>query len=295
MSDLSPPSETEVPPAQFPSPADPEVTIPRRGFPVTLRAPSAPETGIPSNPTALPSSVSSVNPRPDGARSRLSFGTTGGLPVVASPFDPAIRPLHHPPATPAAASSSPLSSSDSWARVQETINKLQRPLHGSAYVPILEDPADVITNIIVLSRDAPEFYEKHKKKVTTLGDALEWYSEHRPEFITALDAASCQTSSVGYHAIGVALRDLVLHHGWQQASAQAFVCKIMARPSSPVSALANLVIKAYLKLTDPETAQFVVCCQDGLDKDSVSSLLDDIDKLAPAQPLYLAPGHYGQA
>ena len=64
----------------------------------------------------------------------------------------------------------------------------------------------------------------------------------------------------------------------------------MARPSSPVAALANLVIKAYLKLTDPETAQFVVCCQEGLDKDSISSLLDDIDKLAPAQPLYLAPG-----
>ena len=34
----------------------------------------------------------------------------------------------------------------------------------------------------------------------------------------------------------------------------------MARPSSPVAALANLVIKAYLKLTDPETAQFVVSC-----------------------------------
>ena len=42
------------------------------------------------------------------------------------------------------------------------------------FVPILEAPADVITNIIVLSRDAPDFYEKHKKKVTTLGDALEW-------------------------------------------------------------------------------------------------------------------------
>ena len=78
---------------------------------------------------------------------------------------------------------------------------------------ILEDPADVLTNIIVLSRDAPDFYEKHKKKVTTLGDALEWYTEHRPDVITALDAASGQTSSVGYHAMGVALRDLVLHHG----------------------------------------------------------------------------------
>ena len=136
--------------------------------------------------------MQSVNPRPDGARSRLSFGTTGGLPVLASPSDPAIRPLHHPPTTPAAASSSPLCISYSWGRVQETINKLQRPHHGASYVPILEDPADVVTNIIVLSRDAPEFYEKHKKRVTTLGDALEWYSEHRPEFITALDAASCQ-------------------------------------------------------------------------------------------------------
>ena len=95
---------------------------------------------------------------------------------------------------------------------------------------------------------------------------------------------------MGYHAIGVALRDLILHHGWQQSSALAFVCKIMARPSSPVAALANLVVKAYLKLTDPETAQFVVSCQEGLDKDSVSALLDDIDKLAPAEPLYLAPG-----
>ena len=141
----------------------------------------------------------------------------------------------------------------------------------------------------MLSRDAPEFYEKHKKKATALGDALEWYSEHRPEFITALDAASGQTSSVGYHAIGVALRGLVLHHGWQQPSALAFVCKIMAHPSSPVAALANLVIKAYLKLTDPETAQFVVSCQEGLDKDSVSSLLDDIDSATPV------PGsRYGQ-
>ena len=90
--------------------------------------------------------------------------------------------------------------------------------------------------------------------------------------------------------MGVALRDLVLHHGWQQSSALAFVTKIMARSSSPVAALANLVIKAYLKLTDPETEQFVVCCQEGLDKDSVSALLDDIDKLAPSEPLYLAPG-----
>ena len=194
-----------------------------------------------------------MNPRPDGARSRLSFGTTGGFPVLASPAGPAIRPLRHPPATPAAASSSPLSSSDSWSRVQETINKLQKPHRGSVFVPILEDPADVVTNIIVLSWDAPDFYEKQKKKVTTLGDALEWYSEHRPEFITALDAASGQTSSVGYHAIGVALRDLDLHHGWQQSSVLVFVCKIMARPSSPVAALANLVVKAYLKLTDPET------------------------------------------
>ena len=95
---------------------------------------------------------------------------------------------------------------------------------------------------------------------------------------------------MGYHAIGVALRDLVLHHGWQQSSAVAFVCKIMARPSSPVAAVANLVVKAYLKLTDLETAQFVVSCQEGLDKDSVSALLDDIDKLAPAEPLYLGPG-----
>ena len=90
--------------------------------------------------------------------------------------------------------------------------------------------------------------------------------------------------------MGVALRDLVLRHGWQQSAALAFVTKIMARSSSPVAALANLVIKAYLKLTDPETAQFVVCCQDGLDKDLVSALLDGIDKLAPAEPLYLAPG-----
>ena len=246
MGDSSPPSDTSVPPVQLPSLDDPEVTIPRRGFPVTLRAPAAPEsqTGdLPFHPTGLPSTVPSVNPRPDGARSRLSFGTTGGFPVLASPSDPAIRPLHHPPTTPAAASISPLSSSDSRSRVQETINRLQRPLHGSSFVPILEDPADVITNISVLSRDAPEFYEKHKKKVTILGDALDWYSKHRPEFITALDAASCQTSSVGYHAIGVALRDLVLHHGWQQSSALAFVCKIMARPSSPMAALANLVIK----------------------------------------------------
>ena len=64
----------------------------------------------------------------------------------------------------------------------------------------------------------------------------------------------------------------------------------MARSSSPVAALANLVIKAYLKLTDPETAQFVVSCQEGLDKDSITALLDDIGKLAPAQPLWLAPG-----
>jgi len=42
-------------------------------------------------------------------------------------------------------------------------------------VPILEDPADVLTNIIVLSWDAPDFYDKHKKKVTTLGDALEYF------------------------------------------------------------------------------------------------------------------------
>jgi hypothetical protein len=157
-------------------------------------------------------------------------------------------------------------------------------------VPILEDPADVLTNIIVLSRDAPDFYDKHKRKVTTLGDALEWYTENRPEFLAALDAASAQTSVVGFHAMGVALRDLVLHHGWQQSSGLAFITKIMARSASPVAALANLVIKAYLKLTDPETAQFVICCQEGLDKDSVSALLDDIDKLAPSQPLYLAPG-----
>ena len=74
---------------------------------------------------------------------------------------------------------------------------------------------------------------------------------------------------MGYHAIGVALRDLVLHHGWQQSSALAFVCKIMARPSSPVAALANLVVKAYLKLNDPETAQFVVSCQEGLQLDTI--------------------------
>ena len=34
----------------------------------------------------------------------------------------------------------------------------------------------------------------------------------------------------------------------------------------------------------------MVCCQEGLDKDSVSSLLGNISKLAPAQPLYLDPG-----
>ena len=115
-------------------------------------------------------------------------------------------------------------------------------------------------------------------------------TERRPDFIAALDAASGQTSSVGFHAMGVALRDLVLHHGWQQSSGLAFITKIVARSASPVAALANLVIKAYLKLTDPETAQFVVCCQEGLDKDSMSALLDDIDKLAPSEPLYLAPG-----
>jgi hypothetical protein len=157
-------------------------------------------------------------------------------------------------------------------------------------VPILEDPADVLTNIIVLSRDAPDFYDKHKKKVTTLGDALEWYSEHQPDFIAALDAASGQTSTVGFHAMGVALRDLVLHNDWQHSSALAFIVKIMARSASPVAALANLVVKAYLKLTDPETAQFEISCQKGLDKDSVSALLDDIDKLAPSEPLYRAPG-----
>ena len=143
--------------------------------------------------------------------------------------------------------------------MQETISRLKKPLStsGSAFVPILEDPADVLTNIIVLSRDAPEFYDKYNNKVTTLGDAPEWYSEHQPEFIAALDAASGQTSSAGYHAMGVALRDFVLHHGWQQSSALAFVTKIMARSLSPVAALANLVMKAYLKFTDPETAQFV--------------------------------------
>ena len=209
--------------------------------------------------------------------------------MSASQADSAIRPLRHPPTTPAVASS-PSPSGDSWCRVQETINRLQKPLHGSVFVPILEDPADVLTNIIVLSRDAPDFYDKHKRKVTTLGDALEWYSEHRPDFIAALDAASGQPSVVGFHTMGVALRDLVLHHGWQQSSGLAFITKIMARPASPVAALANLVIKAYLKLTDPETANFVVCCQEGLDKDSVSALLDDIDKLAPSEPLYLSPG-----
>ena len=201
-----------------------------------------------------------------------------------------LRISRAPPATPADVTGSSVSSSDTWSRVQETINRLQKPHGGSAFVPILEDPADILTNIIVLSRDAPKIYDKHKKKVTTLGDALEWYSEHRPEFIAALDAASGQTSSAGYHAMGVALRDLVLHHGWQQSPALAFLTKFMARQSSPVAALANLVIKAYLKLTDPETAQFVVCCQEGLDKDSVSALLDDIDKLAPSEPLYLAQG-----
>ena len=50
------------------------------------------------------------------------------------------------------------------------INRLQKPLHGSAFVPILKDPADVLTNIIVLLQDAPDFYDKHKRKVTTLGD-----------------------------------------------------------------------------------------------------------------------------
>ena len=151
-------------------------------------------------------------------------------------------------------------------------------------MPILKEPgpADVITNNTVLSWDAPEFYDKHKKKVAT----LEWYTEHRPDFITALDAASGQTSSVGYHAMGVALRGPVLHHGWQQSSALAFVCKIMARSSSPVAALANLIIKAYLELTDPETAQIVVSCQEELDKDSATAHLDDIGKLAPAEPLY---------
>ena len=34
----------------------------------------------------------------------------------------------------------------------------------------------------------------------------------------------------------------------------------------------------------------MVSCQDGLDKDSVSALLDDIDKLAPSEPLYRARG-----
>lgn len=92
--------------------------------------------------------------------------------------------------------------------------------------------------------------------------------------------------------MGVALCGPVLHRGWQQSSAMAFVCKIMARPSRPVAALANLAVKAYLKLTDPETAaaQFVVSCQEGLDKDSATALLDGIGKLAPAEPLYLAPG-----
>ena len=204
--------------------------------------------------------------------------------------DSAIRPLRHPPATPPLAASPSPTSSDTWSKVQQTITRLQKPLHGSAFVSILEDPADVLTNIIVLSRDAPDFYDKHKKKVTALGDALEWYSEHRPDFLAALDAAAGQTSTAADHAMGVAIRDLVLHHGWQQSSALAFVTKIMARSASPVAALANLVIKAYLKPTDPETAQFVVSCQEGLDKDSVSSLLDDIDKLAPSEPLYLAPG-----
>ena len=61
---------------------------------------------------------------------------------------------------------------------------------------ILEDSADGITNVIVLSRDAPDFYERHTKKVTTLGDALEWYTEHRPDFVTALDAATSQRSAI---------------------------------------------------------------------------------------------------
>ena len=194
MTDSTPSSDSSVHPAQFPSPDDP-----RRAFPATLRAPSVHESqpdDPPLHPTGLSSFLSAVNPRPEGARSRLSFGTTGGIPVAAPQADPSIRPLLHPPATPADASTSSLSSGDDWCRVQETINRLQRPLNGSAFLPILEDPADVVTNIIVLSRDAPDFYDKHKKKVTTLGDALEWYSEHRADFIAALDAASGQSSTV---------------------------------------------------------------------------------------------------
>ena len=78
-----PPSDTSVPPAQFPSPDGP-----RRVFPATLRAPAVHDpqaAGPPLHPTGLPSVLSSANPRPDayGARSRLSSGSAESAPPVA--------------------------------------------------------------------------------------------------------------------------------------------------------------------------------------------------------------------
>ena len=82
-----------------------------------------------------------------------------------------------------------------------------------------------------------------------------------------------------------------MHHGWTQIAALAFSCKLLARKASVVSSVANLVMKAYAKLLDAETASFVKDCQEGLDKDSISSLIDDLDVTTAVRPLWHSPGY----
>ena len=65
--------------------------------------------------------------------------------------------------------------------------------------------------------------------------------------------------------------------------------EIISRQMQPEIARINGIINWPKSLWEIKT-QFVGCCQEGVDKDSGSALLDDIAKLAPSEPLYLAPG-----
>ena len=94
-----------------------------------------------------------------------------------------------------------------------------------------------------------------------------------PETITTISSASSLSARLGLLRLGEVLSEMVFKHQLPPVVAQAFTMYVlMTDDKREKLAISQVFFEAYLQLFDSEVTQFLDCCKDGMDLETLAIL-----------------------